>query len=186
MLYAAHNQLKEAVMPVKGKLTTRQRKFAELIVEGIYSNAECARRAGFAAATSNVYAQKLLNGVDYPHVAELVQELREERQRRYGVTLDGQLKRLHDLSRGAEEAGQFAAAINSEKIRSSLGGLTVDRRETINSLDQMSRDEITARLAALQQKYPAAFQIEDKTPVMRDVTPPVEEAEVVDTKDSGV
>ena len=155
--------------PRKGKLTNRQRTFAELIVEGIYSNTECARRAGFAAAAASDYAKKLLNNVDFPHVVELVTELREEKQRRYGVTALGQLKRLAELSKGAEDAGQFSAAINAEKIRSALGGLTIDRRETINTLDQMSRDEITARLAALQQKYPSAFQL-DAEP-MKDVTP---------------
>ena len=50
------------------------------------------------------------------------------------------------------------------------GGLTIDRRETINTLDQMSRDEITARLAALQKQYPQAFQIDSK----------VEDAEVIE------
>lgn len=172
-----------------GRLTNRQRTFAELIVEGLLSNAECARRAGFSKKVAGEYAKKLLDGVHFPHVAEYVEELREERRRKYGVTMDGQLKRLHDLSRGAEEAGQYNAAITAEKIRSSLGGLTVDRRETINTLDQMSRDEITARLAALQQKYPSAFKIEDKKP-MRDVTPvpdaigaEVVEAEVIDPED---
>jgi DNA-binding CsgD family transcriptional regulator len=29
------------------KLTNRQKTFARLIVEGVYSNAECARRAGY-------------------------------------------------------------------------------------------------------------------------------------------
>lgn len=140
-----------------------------MVTEGIYSNAECARRAGFAAATSHVYAAKMLNGEDFPHVLERIQEMREERERKYGVSTIGQLKRLHDLSRGAEEAGQYSSAINAEKIRSALGGLTIDRRENINTMDQMSRDEITARLAALQQQYPQAFQIEG-TP-MKDVTP---------------
>ena len=69
----------------------------------------------------------------------------------------GQLQRLHQLSQGAEEAGQFSAAINAEKIRSALGGLTIDRRETVNKLDDMSRAEIIARLADLQKKYPNAF-----------------------------
>ena len=155
--------------PRKGKITTRQETFCKLVVEGIYSNAECARRAGFAAATANEYAYKLMNGEDFPHVLERIQELREERERKYGVSTIGQLKRLHDLSRGAEEAGQYSSAINAEKIRSALGGLTIDRRENINTMDQMSRDEITARLAALQQQYPQAFQIEG-TP-MKDVTP---------------
>jgi DNA-binding CsgD family transcriptional regulator len=155
--------------PRKGKMTSRQETFCKLITEGIYSNAECARRAGFAAATSHVYAAKMLNGEDFPHVLERIQELREERERKYGVSTIGQLKRLHDLSRGAEEAGQYSSAINAEKIRSALGGLTIDRRENINTMDQMSRDEITARLAALQQQYPQAFQVEGAP--MKDVTP---------------
>ena len=69
----------------------------------------------------------------------------------------GQLKRLHELSAGAEEAGQFSAAINAEKIRSALGGLTVDRRENIHQLDDLSREEITSRLNQLRREYPQAF-----------------------------
>ena len=46
------------------------------------------------------------------------------------MTLVNQLKRFDELSHAAEDAGQFSAAINAEKIRSSLGGLTIDRRET--------------------------------------------------------
>ena len=155
--------------PRKGKITNRQETFCKLVVEGIYSNAECARRSGFSQATAASYAKKLLNGSDYPHVVERVIEMREERERRYGVTTIGQLERLAKLSRGAEDAGQFSSAINAEKIRSALGGLTIDRRENINVMDQMSRDEITARLAALQQKYPQVFQLEASE--MKDVTP---------------
>jgi maltooligosyltrehalose synthase len=73
------------------------------------------------------------------------------------VTVIGQLKRLQELSMGAEDAGQFSAAINAEKIRSALGGLTVDRREQIHHLDDLSREEITARLAQLRKEYPQAF-----------------------------
>jgi hypothetical protein len=149
-------------------LTNRQKTFARHIVEGIYSNAECARKAGYAQENVAVTASKLLNGRDFPHVLEYIQELREERERRYGVSTIGQLERLHKLSLGAEEAGQFSAAINAEKIRSALGGLTIDRRETINTIDQLSRDEITARLAALQKQYPQAFVIDGTA---KDVTP---------------
>ena len=150
------------------QLTNRQMTFAQKIVEGIYSNAECARLAGYAPELASKQASVLLNGRDYPHVVEYIEELRQERERRYGVTTIGQLERLYTLSVGAEEAGQFSAAINAEKIRSALGGLTIDRRETINTIDQLSRDEITARLAALQKQYPQAFQIEAE---YKDVTP---------------
>ncbi len=142
------------------QLTNRQMTFARHIVEGIYSNAECARKAGYATDLAKKQASVLLNGRDYPHVLEYIQEIREERERRYGVSTIGQRERLHKLSLGAEDAGQFSAAINAEKIRSALGGLTIDRRETINTIDQLSRDEITARLALLQKQYPQAFVID--------------------------
>jgi len=143
-------------------LTARQKTFARHIVEGVFSNAECARKAGYAPDTAHIYASRLLNGRDHPHVVVYIQELREQRERQYGVTLIGQLQRLHELSRGAQDANQYSAAINAEKIRSALGGLTIDRRETINTIDQLSRDEITARLALLQKQYPQAFQIDHK------------------------
>jgi len=83
------------------------------------------------------------------------------------VSTIGQLQRLHQLSEGAEEAGQFSAAINAEKIRSALGGLTVDRREQTHTIDTMSRDEIVGRLADLQKKFPQAFVIDAE---FKDVT----------------
>jgi hypothetical protein len=112
-----------APIPRKGKLTGRQETFCKLIVEGILSNAECARQSGYAAETAGQYAAKLLNGQDFPHVVERITELREERQRRYGVTTIGQLERLAKLSKGAEDAGQFSAAINAEKIQVCNGRL---------------------------------------------------------------
>ena len=85
------------------------------------------------------------------------------------MTVIGQLKRLDELSHGAEEAGQFSAAINAEKIRSALGGLTVDRREQIHQLDDLSREEITSRLAQLRKEYPQAF-IEGEFTEVKDVS----------------
>jgi hypothetical protein len=76
------------------KLTNRQREFAKYYVEGRYSNAECARKAGFVGENVHIYASKLLNGREHPHVLEYVKELREEKERRYGVTLIGQLQQL--------------------------------------------------------------------------------------------
>ena len=142
------------------EITVRQRKFCEEYVEGRMTASECARQAGYNPASAGDIASKLLNGRDFPHIPRYISQLREEKERLYGVTLSGQLERLYKLSRGAEEKGQFSAAINAEKIRSALGGLTVDRRENINTIDQMTRDQITARLAELQQKYPQAFIVD--------------------------
>ena len=56
-------------------------------------------------------ASLLLNGKDFPLVVAHVKELREAREKKYGVTLLGQLKRFADLSRGAEDSGQFSAPL---------------------------------------------------------------------------
>ena len=144
------------------KLTNRQKMFARHYVDGTHSNAECARLAGYSDRNgiAKVQAHKLLNTKYFPHVAEYVEELREDRERRYGVTLMGQLKRLRVLSEGAEGAGQFSAAINAEKTRSALGGLTVDRRETnhFHAIESMSRDEIENRLIELRKNHPSVFE----------------------------
>ena len=134
-------------------LTERQKTFAKYYVEGRHSNAECARMAGYSDKSSITMASKLLNGRDFPDVVELIKELRQAAERRYGVTLMHQLKRLDELSRGAEEAGQYSAAINAEKIRSALGGLTIDRREQqhVHQLDSMTKQDIVARLAELRK-----------------------------------
>jgi|TARA_E500000178_G_C16829320_1_gene665280 phage terminase small subunit len=146
-------------MPKEKFLTNRQKKFCELIMEGIYSNSECARRSGYSHGQANKTASLLLNGKDFPLVTQHLKELREVREKKYGVTLMGQLKRLSDLSRGAEEDGQFSASINAEKIRSALGGLSTDNRQNtiVHQLDKLSRDEIVARLSEIRKQYPSAF-----------------------------
>ena len=144
----------------KHQLTNRQKEFAKYIVEGIYSNAKCARMAGYAEDSSHIQASKLLDGKSFPLVTEYIKELREEHQKKYGVTLIGQLKRFSDLSHKAEQEGQYSASVNAEKIRSSLGGLSVDKREVqnIHSIDKLSRDEIVARLSELRKAHSYAFE----------------------------
>ena len=146
-------------------LTNRQKTFARLIVEGTHSNSECARQAGYSEGQARKTASLLLNGKDFPLVVEHIKELRDNYERKYGVTLMGQLKRFANLSKGAEEAGQYkrqgqySAAVNAEKYRSNLGGLAVDRRETnvTHNLDKLSREEIVGRLAEIRKNYPSAF-----------------------------
>ena len=169
-------------------LTNRQRQFDKYYVEGKNSNAECARLAGYADASANNHAAKLLDGKSFPEVPELIKELREARERRFGVTVIGQLKRFEELSTAAEEAGQFSAAINAEKIRSSLGGLTIDRRESthVHQLDNMSREDIVARLASLRKNYPHAFADMKRVEDASDRTITVEAIETKPAKENAL
>ena len=54
--------------------------------------------------------------------------------------------------------------MNAEKIRSALGGLAIDRRETnvTHNLDKLSREEIVARLSEIRKNHPSAFDGEYK------------------------
>jgi phage terminase small subunit len=143
------------------KLTNRQKEFARHYVEGTHSNAQCARLAGYSDVNgiAKIQAHKLLDERDFPHIAEYIRELREDREKKYGVTLLGQLKRFKELSESAEENGQYSASINAERIRSALGGLTIDRRETnhYHALENMSRDEIENRLKEIREQHPQVF-----------------------------
>jgi len=169
-------------------LTNRQKEFARYYVEGKYSNAECARMAGYADASARIQAHKFLDGKSFPAVLELIKELREARERKYGVTVIGQLKRFEELSMAAEDAGQFSAAINAEKIRSSLGGLTIDRRESthVHQLDNMSREDIVARLASLRKNYPHAFADMKRVEDASDRTITVEAVETKPAKENAL
>jgi hypothetical protein len=123
-----------------------------LMVDGLMLNA-LERLAMLMAAQPNTQPSCSMADL-FPDVPELDQRTYDEaRERKYGVTLMNQLKRFDELSRSAEEAGQFSAAINAEKIRSSLGGLTIDRRESthVHQLDNMSREDIVARLSSYPQ-----------------------------------
>jgi phage terminase small subunit len=143
------------------KLTNRQKEFARHYVEGTHSNAQCARLAGYSDVNgiAKIQAHKLLDERDFPHIAEYIRELREDREKKYGVTLLGQLKRFKELSESAEENGQYSASINAERIRSALGGLTIDRRETnhYHAIENMSRDEIENRLKEIREQHPQVF-----------------------------
>tara|TARA_R110002020_G_scaffold65310_3_gene172527 strand:+ start:68 stop:652 length:585 start_codon:yes stop_codon:yes gene_type:complete len=143
------------------KLTNRQKEFARHFVDGTHSNAQCARLAGYSDVNgiAKIQAHKLLDETNFPHIAEYIRELREDREKKYGVTLLGQLKRFKDLSETAEENGHYSASINAERIRSALGGLTIDRRETnhYHAIESMSRDEIENRLKEIREQHPQVF-----------------------------
>lgn len=162
------------------KLSMRQKRFAERFAEGDTSAAGAAREAGYSPKTAGEQAGRLLNPQISPQVVAYLAHLREEAQARYGVTRDGMLKRLHELSKGAEEAGQFSASIVAEKTRASLAGLTIDRRETISTVHDMTKGQVLARLEELKKKHPGVFDAvegsyEEIKPIPRsdliDVTP---------------
>ena len=89
--------------------------------------------------------------MDYPDTIHLVAEDVSNSKSDIGIIICG------------SGNGANMTANKHENIRSALGGLSTDRRssEVTHVIDQMSRDEIVARLSALQQNYPQAFTIQE-------------------------
>ena len=137
---------------IRDRLTPKQIKFCVLFVEhGEEKTATaCAIEAGYAESVASKTASVLRKT---PHVAEYIRELRNQDEKKYEVNLQRHLKRLDQLSKGAEEKGNWNAAVQAEKSRGQVGGLYIDRKEIMHgSIDQLNREEVDKLLTDMDKK----------------------------------
>ena len=149
------------------KLTTKQHKFAVLLVtKGDRMSAkECAIEAGFSEKSAQQAAANLTNPKMFPLVVSEIERLRREWEQKYKVTYGRHIRRLDDLSRGAEEAGNWAAAVAAEKSRGQAAGLYIDRKEILTgSIDQLSKAEVEQKLKEIEKQFSINTDVIDITP----------------------
>ena len=149
------------------KLTTKQHKFAVLLVtKGDRMAAkECAIEAGFSEKSAQQAAANLTNPKMFPLVVSEIERLRREWEQKYKVTYGRHIRRLDDLSRGAEEAGNWAAAVAAEKSRGQAAGLYIDRKEILTgSIDQLSKAEVEEKLKEIEKQFSINTYVIDITP----------------------
>lgn len=142
-------------LPEKEKLTPKQLKFIDLIVtKGDRMTAtECAIEAGYSSKAARQMACNLQNPKMFPIVVREINDRREEITKRYSVNYSRHVRRLDELSRGAEAAGNYPAAVAAEKSRGQAAGLYIDRKEIMHgSIDQMSKEEVEKKLIELRKK----------------------------------
>ena len=157
---------------VRDKLTPKQIKFCLLFVEhgDEMSARECAIQAGYAESVATKTASELRKK---PHVAEYIRELRNKEEKKYEVNLHRHLKRLDQLSKGAEEKGNWNAAVQAEKSRGQVAGLYIDRKEILTgSIDQLSKAEVEEKLKEIEKQF--SINAEDVTVIEEklETTPP--------------
>ncbi len=144
------------------KLTPKQIKFATLIVSkgDRMSASDCAKEAGYSEKACKQQASNLQNPKMFPQVVDEIERLRREWQEKYKVSYSRHIKRLDDLSRGAEESGNWAAAVAAEKSRGQAAGLYIDRKEILTgSIDQLSKVEVEEKLKEIEKQF--SINIED-------------------------
>ena len=137
---------------LRDKLTPKQAKFCLLFVqEGDTKTAtECAILAGYSEKRARIEDSELRK---HPGCTEYIRELRNQEEKKYEINLHKHLKRLDQLSRGAEEKGNWNAAVTAEKSRGQVGGLYIDRKEIMHgSIDQLNREEVDKLLRDMDKK----------------------------------
>tara|TARA_R110001583_G_scaffold59815_2_gene177908 strand:+ start:601 stop:1227 length:627 start_codon:yes stop_codon:yes gene_type:complete len=141
-------------------LNRRQRNFIWISVNNPrLSLVECAYKAGYTSPRQA--ANKLMNK---PIIRKEYNYLMNEAKKKYELNYDRAVQDLYDIRDKAMEAGSFNAAISAQNSLLKVGGLIVDRKEVMfGKVDQMSRDEVEARLSQLLGNVVEA-SIENKSP----------------------
>ena len=146
---------------IRDKLTPKQIKFCLLFVqEGDTKTAtQCAIEAGYSENRAKQEASELRK---HPGCMEYIKELRNQDEKKYEVNLHKHLKRLHQLSVGAEEKGNWNAAVTAEKSRGQVAGLYIDRKEIMHgSIDQLNREEVDKLLRDMDKRLSVEGSFEE-------------------------
>ena len=131
------------------RLTPMQAKFAELLVffEGRKYAYECAIEAGYSQNRARQEAYELQHPKLSPEVHKYIGQLREERNKKYGVSYGGHLTELGRIRDEAIKAKSFSAATIAEKARGHVGGLYVEQKIVrTGKLEDLSEQELDKRI----------------------------------------
>ena len=132
------------------RLTSMQMKFAELLIyfEGRKYAYECAIEAGYSKDTARSQASQLQNPKLYPHVVKYIGEIKEERNKKYGVSYGGHLTELGRIRDQALKDRSYSAATVAEKARGQVGGLYIEQKIIrTGKVEDLTEEELDNRIA---------------------------------------
>ena len=144
-------------MPGPAKqLTTRQMKFAQLIVYGVegspITKTEAARLAGYSDAPSE--GSKLTNPNHYPLVCAFISNLRDEVRQKYGISFERHLEELGNIrDRAKKDNRNLAAAATTEIARGKVAGYYIDQKIIRHGkIDDLNLDQLYERMRTIKEK----------------------------------
>jgi len=148
------------------RLTPMQMKFAELLIyfEGRKFAYECAIEAGYSKDTARSQSSQLQNAKLYPHVVKYIGELKEERNKKYGVNYGGHLTELGRIRDEALKARSFSAATIAEKARGQVGGLYIEQKIVrTGKIEDLSEEELDSRIANIVDDNARIIEVKEKS-----------------------
>ena len=134
------------------KLTPMQTKFAEALIffEGRKYAYEAAEEAGYEKDRARITASELQNPKLYPMVTKYIGILRDERNKKYGVSYGGHLTELGRIRDQALKDRSYSAATVAEKARGQVGGLYIEQKIIrTGKIEDLSEEELDNRIAGI-------------------------------------
>ena len=145
-------------MGVPKRLTEMQKRFAEYLVfggpEGPVNKAEAAELAGYSKKRCRQEGAELTNPRQAPLVVKYLDELKQERNLKFGVNYEGHVAELARIKDLALKKNSFSAAVNAETNRGKAGGLYIDRKIIKHGkLEDMTEEQLKMRMAQIEEDY---------------------------------
>ncbi len=156
------------------RLTSMQMKFAELLIyfEGRKYAYECAIEAGYSKDTARSQASQLQNPKLYPHVVKYIGEIKEERNKKYGVNYGGHLTELGRIRDQALKDRSYSAATVAEKARGQVGGLYIEQKIIrTGKIEDLSEDELNKRISTIVEDNDLLLDPKSKDKDLKDKKP---------------
>ena len=158
-------------MGVPKRLTEMQKRFAEYLVfggpDGPVNKAEAAELAGYSKKRCRQEGAELTNPRQAPLVVKYLDELKQERNLKFGVNYEGHIAELARIKDMALKKNSFSAAVNAETNRGKAGGLYIDRKIIKHGkLEDMKEEQLEMKMAQIEEDYASLLNddVVDVTP----------------------
>lgn len=133
------------------KHTPKQEKFIDLYCSryGELSASDCARLAGYESASAHTRATELLDWRKHPSVVREIDLRLADSRKLWSIDRDKSLAELFKIKQKADAKGMLGVSAKCAELRAKLGGLFIERIQTMNVNKELNEDEITEKLLKL-------------------------------------
>ena len=136
-------------------LTDKEKLFAKLYVENMYSNntltnTDIAIAAGYAKESAHQRAYENTTYKLKPHVVKYIEELKEDFRVRNQITPEKHMARLNEIHQMAKEKGQLHTSLNAEVYRGKVAGYYVEKQLI---KQEESEQEIEQKLKSIIEQW---------------------------------
>ena len=133
------------------KHTPKQEKFIDLYCSryGELSASDCARLAGYEADSSHSRASELLDWRKHPSVVREIDLRLADSRKLWSIDRDKSLAEFYKIKQKADAKGMLGVSAKCAELRAKLGGLFIERIQTMNVNKELTEDEINAKILKL-------------------------------------